>query len=208
LSAADASIGKCERKQFPAAKDYTDVYDHFGLLGPRSLFGHGIHLSERELNRLHESDSTIVHCPTSNNFLGSGLFDIGHARNRSQPVGVAIATDVGGGTSYSILQTLSEAYTVAMLKGGKLDALNGFYLATLGNAKRLHLDTEIGNLEPGKWADIVVLNPSATAVLAARQQLSTTVEESLFALMILGDDRAVQAIYAAGQRFESRENIQ
>ena len=196
------SAGEIElvKQLFPWSKDYTDVYDRFGLLTAGSLFAHGIHLSERELTRLHESDSTIVHCPTSNNFLGSGLFDMNVARDARRPVGVGIATDVGGGTSYSMLQTLGEAYKVAMLKGAKLDAFDAFYLATLGNAERLRLDTKLGNFETGKWADVVVLDPCATPVLEARQELSTCLQESLFALMMLGDDRAVRATYVSGKR--------
>jgi guanine deaminase len=185
---------------FPDSIDYTDVYDRFGLLGPTSLFGHGIHLSERECRRMSETGSTVVHCPTSNTFLGSGLFDLGHIGDPRRPVGIGIATDVGGGTSYSMLHTLGEARKVAQLKGRKLTALRGLYLATLGNARRLHLDAEIGSLMPGKYADLVVLDPRATPVLAARDDLSETLEDRLFALSILGDDRAIAATYVRGRR--------
>ena len=119
---------------FPAAKDYTDVYDRFGLLGPRSFFAHGIHLSERECARLAEAGSAVVHCPTSNTFLGSGLFDFGHVAAKERPVGVGVATDIAGGTSYSMLATLGEAYKVAMLKGRRFSAADAFALATRGNA--------------------------------------------------------------------------
>ncbi len=187
------------QKQFPWSKDYTDVYDHFNLLGENSFFAHGIHLSDRECARLSESGSTVVHCPTSNNFLGSGLFDIDHLGKADRPVGVGVATDVGGGTSYSMLQTLGEAYKVAMLKGRKITAYDAFYLATLGNAKQLKLDDEIGSLDQGKFADIVVLDPKSTPVLASRQEVSETLEDVLFSLMILGDDRAVSATYVAGK---------
>ena len=141
----------------------------------------------------------VVHCPTSNNFLGSGLFDINHLRAPGRPVNVGVATDVAGGTSYSMLQTLGEAYKVAMLKGRKLTAFDGFYLATLGNARGLGLDGEIGTLDAGAWADIVVLDPTATEVLAARDELSETLEDTLFALMMLGDDRAVRTVYIRGE---------
>ncbi|WP_033406682.1 guanine deaminase [Kiloniella laminariae] len=187
------------QSQFPWSKDYTDVYDHFGLLGPNSFFAHGIHLSERECARLAEAGSTVVHCPTSNNFLGSGLFDIDHVRDKRRPVGVGVATDVGGGTSYSMLQTLGETYKVAMLKGRKITAHDAFYMATLGNAQRLKMDKEIGSLDVGKWGDIVVLDPKATPVLESRQEVSETLEDILFSLMILGDDRAVRATYVAGK---------
>ena len=196
------SEGECAlvRRLFPWAKDYTDVYDRFGLLGPRSLFAHGVHLSERECARLHETGSTVVHCPTSNTFLGSGLFDLGHVGRPARPVRIGVATDVGGGTSYSMLHTLGEAYKVAMLRGRKPSAHDLFHLATRGNAAHLGLDEEIGALEPGRWADAVVLDPEATPVLRVRHALSENLEDTLFALAVLGDDRAVRATYVAGRR--------
>jgi len=196
------SAGEIEivKQLFPWSKDYTDVYDRFDLVGANSIFAHGIHLSERECQALHDAGSMVVHCPTSNNFLGSGLFDIGHLRAPERPVNVGIATDVAGGTSYSMLQTLGEAYKVAMLKGRKLTAYDGFYLATLGNARGLGMECDIGSLAQGTCADLVVLDPVATDVLAARNELSETLEDALFALMMLGDDRAVHAVYIKGQR--------
>ena len=188
------------RRLFPWAQDYTDVYDRFGLLVPRSLFAHGIHLSERECARLSEAGATVVHCPTSNTFLGSGLFDAAHVGRADRPVRIGIATDVGGGTSYSMLQTLGEAYKVAMLRGRTPTAHELFHLATRGNAVNLGLDEEIGTLDPGRWADLVVLDPTATPVLEARHALSERLEDTLFALAILGDDRAVRATYVAGRR--------
>ena len=188
------------RRDFPWARDYTDVYDRCGLLGPRSLFAHGIHLSERECARLAEAGATVVHCPTSNTFLGSGLFDVGRLRDPAHPVGLALATDVGGGTSYSMLHTMGEAYKVAMLRGHTLGAHDLFHLATRGNAVQLGLDDEIGSLEPGRWADLTVLDPTATPVLDARHALSRGLEDTLFALAILGDDRAVRATYVAGRQ--------
>ena len=188
------------RRLFPWAKDYTDIYDCFGLLGPRSLYAHGIHLSERECARLSETGAVVVHCPTSNTFLGSGLFDAAHVGRADRPVRIGIATDVGGGTSYSMLQTLGEAYKVAMLRGRTPTAHELFHLATRGNAVHLGLGEEIGTLEPGRWADLVVLDPAATPVLEARHALSESLEDTLFALAILGDDRAVRATYVAGRR--------
>ncbi|HEY7690510.1 MAG TPA: guanine deaminase [Dongiaceae bacterium] len=195
------SAGEIEmvKALFPDAQDYTDVYDRCGLLGRRSLFGHGIHLSERECARLSESGSVVVHCPTSNTFLGSGLLDIDHITDPRRPVRFAVASDVGGGLSYSMLATLAEAHKVAQLRGRRLSALDAFYLATLGNARALELDSEVGSLEPGRWADIVVLDPRATPLLASRQELSESLEDMLFALMMLGDDRAVAATYVAGR---------
>lgn len=199
LSEFEGEMAKV-KSLFPSAKDYTDVYDRCGLLAPKSLFAHGIHLSERECGRLHEAGSKVVHCPTSNTFLGSGLFDLGHVGDPRRPVDIGLATDIGGGTSYSMLATLGEAHKVAMLKRRTLGAYAAFHMATLGNATILGLETEIGNLEPGKWADLVVLDPLATPVMAARHELSETMEDVLFSLMMLGDDRAVRATYVAGKR--------
>lgn len=187
------------RRDFPWARDYTDVYDRCGLLGPRSLFAHGVHLSAPECVRLSQAGATVVHCPTANTFLGSGLFDIGRLRDPEHEVRIGIATDVGSGTSYSMLHTMGEAYKVAMLRGHMLSAHDLFHLATRGNAVQLGLDEEIGTLERGRWADLVVLDPAATPVLAARDALSRTLEDTLFALAMLGDDRAVRATYIAGQ---------
>ncbi|MFP6747770.1 MAG: guanine deaminase [Alphaproteobacteria bacterium] len=201
------SIGEIEfvKRQFPWARDYTDVYGRFGLLGGNSVLAHGLHLSERECQVLHDAGAMVVHCPTSNNFLGSGLFDIDRLRAPERPVKVGVATDVAGGTSFSMLQTLAEAYKVAMLKGCEFTALDGFYLATLGNARGLGLEAEIGTLEAGAWADIVVLDPAATEVLAARDELSESLEDTLFALMMLGDDRAVRQVYIRGQPAHAKE---
>lgn len=192
------------KQLFPAAMDYTDVYDRFGLLGQRSLFAHGIHLSERECQRLSETGSTVVHCPTSNTFLGSGLMSMLHLGKAPRPVHLGIATDVGGGTSFSMLATLGEAYKVQMLTGDKPSPFRLFHMATRGNAERLHISHETGAIEVGKYADLVVLDPKATPVLESRQALSTSLEDVLFALMILGDDRAIRATYVAGRKVHER----
>lgn len=183
---------------YPWAKHYTHVYDRFGLLGPRSLFAHGIHLNARERARLAATGSTVVHCPTSNSFLGSGVMPFSGRHRGTPKIAVALGTDVGGGTSYSMLATMAEAYRLQMLAGYRATASELFHLATLGNAERLHMAHEAGSLAPGKWADIVVLDPCATPVLAARHALSESLEDMLFALMILGDDRAVAATYVGG----------
>jgi guanine deaminase len=189
---------------FPNAKDYADVYDQYRLLGPRSVFAHGIHLSDRECARFSETESAVIHCPTSNTFLGSGLMSMQHLRKTPRPVHLGLGTDVGGGTSYSMLATMGEAYKVQMLTGYKPSAFELFHIATRGNAARLGLANEIGSLERGKFADLVVLDPRATPVLAARHELSQSIEDVLFALMILGDDRAIRSTYVAGRRVFDR----
>ena len=195
------------KELFPDAQDYTDVYDRVGLLGERSLFAHGIHLSERECQRLSESGSTVVHCATSNTFLGSGLMSMPQMRMAQRPVHLGIATDVGGGTSYSMLATLGETYKVQMLGGYKPAAFELFHMATRGNAERLHIGHETGALDVGKYADLVVLDPCATPVLASRQEVSASLEDVLFSLMILGDDRAVRATYVAGRKVHERTTV-
>jgi guanine deaminase len=192
------SLGEIARVQmlFPNDRDYLAVYERFGLLTDRSLFAHGVHLSESEARRMSEARGTVVHCPTSNNFLGSGLMSITHLED----VQIGLATDIGGGTSYSMLQTMGEAYKVQMLCGLKLSAAQLFFMATRGNARRLRIDADTGSLDVGKFADIVVLDPEATEVLQSRHALSRSVEDVLFALALLGDDRAVAATYLAGQR--------
>jgi guanine deaminase len=179
---------------FPWSNDYTDVYDRYGLLSHRSLFAHGIHLSERESMRFRESGSTVIHCPTSNAFLGSGIMSMPAMKG----IRLALATDIGGGTSYSMLATMAEAYKLQMLKGYKPSVHELFRLATLGNAEALKIDHETGSLDVGKFGDIVVLDPGATAVLRNRHELSQSIEDVLFSLMMLGDDRAVRCAYVAG----------
>ncbi len=188
---------------YPWAEDYTQVYERFGLLGPRSLLGHCIHLSDRELRRLAESRAVAVFCPTSNLFIGSGLFDLARTAGGADPVRLGLATDVGGGTSYSMLSTLGEAYKVLQLQGQVLDPLTAFYLATLGNARALGLEDRIGALTPGSEADVVVLDARATPAMAHRMERAARLEEELFVLMTLGDDRAVAATYVAGARVEN-----
>ncbi len=192
------------RRLFPWAESYTAVYDRYGLLGPRALLGHCIHLDEGERRLLSESGSVAVFCPTSNLFIGSGLFDLARAHDPAAPLRVALATDVGGGTSYSMLQTLAEGYKVLQLQGQNLPALLGFYWLTLGNARALGLDDRIGALAPGREADIVVLDARATPAMAHRAERLASLEEELFLLMILGDDRAVRATYVAGRRVSEK----
>lgn len=190
----------------PGRSNYVDVYRHHGLLGPRSIYGHGIHLSDGELSVLHDTGTALAHCPTSNLFLGSGLFDIRRAVDPGRPVRVGLATDLGAGTSFSLLATMNEAYKVAQLNGYSLNATCAFYLATLGAARALYLDDRIGSLSKGKDADLVVLDPKATPLLEHRMQFVQDIEEMLFVFLTLGDDRAVSATFVAGTKRYSREN--
>lgn len=183
---------------YPAARDYLDVYDHYGLLGPRSVFGHGLHLSDVEVARLAQTQSGIAFCPTSNLFLGSGLLNM--ARLERAGISVSLATDVGGGTSFSQLRTLAEAYKVLQLQGQSLHPLKGFYMATLGNARALQLDNCIGNFEQGKEADFILINLAATPLQALRQSTALTLTEKLFALMTLGDEQNIAGVYIMGKR--------
>ncbi|WP_310618429.1 guanine deaminase [Flexibacterium corallicola] len=183
---------------YPEHEGYLDVYDKFGLCGDRALFGHGIHLTEKELSRLSETGGTITHCPTSNFFLGSGFLNVHNAKKNERPVRVGLATDLGAGTSFSILQTLNETYKAAQLNGNALSAGHAFYMATRGTAESMCLDDKIGHLAPGMEADIVVLDLKSTPAIDFRMSFAKDFEEQLFILMTLGDDRATRATYVAG----------
>ncbi|GGF76094.1 guanine deaminase [Azorhizobium oxalatiphilum] len=184
---------------FPQRADYLDIYAHAGLVRPRAVFGHGVHLRERHFCACHETGAALAHCPTSNLFLGSGLFRLFEAMEPRRPVRVGLGTDIGAGTSFSPLATMGGAYKVAALSGHKLDALRAFYLATLGSAHALHLDHRLGQLAPGYDADVCVLDLKATDLLALRTGRSDDIADQLFALMTLGDDRAITATYVAGR---------
>ena len=186
------------KKLFPERRSYLDVYDHYGLLGPRSVYAHCLHLDTVDRERMAQSGAAMAFCPTSNLFLGSGLFDLNEAEKYKIRVGVA--TDVGGGTSFSMLQTLNEAYKVSQMTGQTLSPMKAFYLATLGGAKSLYLDQTIGNFEVGKDADFVVIDMQATPLMQRRMARSESVSDTLFALMMLGDDRSVHATHVMGRR--------
>ena len=197
---------------FPDAKDYLNVYERAGIVGPKFTAGHSIHLSDDAFRRMSSSKASISFCPTSNLFLGSGLFALHKAKSHDTPILVGVGSDMGGGDSFSILQVLNNAYKVAALQSQKLSVLKGFYLATLGGAKSLHLDHEIGSFDPGKFADLVVLNPRATQVKRFRAEQAdhgahrspadremARVKHEAFGLMVLGDERAVEATYVSGK---------
>lgn len=191
------------KELFPERKGYLDVYDHHQLIGPRAVFAHGVHLCDDECNRLAETGSAVAFCPTSNLFLGSGLFDLNKLEEHGVRVG--LGTDVGAGTSFSQLQSLNEAYKVMQLQGKKLDPFKSLYLATLGGANALYLDDKLGNFLPGKDADFLVLDYNATPLMSYRMQQAKSLEERLFALTMLGDDRAVKETFAAGVSVHQRD---
>ena len=184
------------RSLFPGARSYLDVYDRYGMLRPRSMYAHCIWLDDHDRARMHETQSAASICPTSNLFLGSGLFDFRRADAARVPL--AIATDVGGGTSFSMLQTMNELHKIGRMGGTHLSAMRMFYMATLGNARAMQLEGTIGNFASGAEADFIVLDPQATPLLARRSSRCESIEELLFAFALLGDDRAVAATYSAG----------
>lgn len=184
------------RELYPEADHYLGVYEGFGLLGPKTLLGHCIHMSDPEVEIMRDSGAVAVFCPTSNLFLGSGLFD--KARLEGAGIRTAIATDVGGGTSYSMLRTLDEGYKILQMQRQRQHPLTSFYWATRGNAEALSLADRIGTLETGTDADVVVLDARATPPMALRMETAETLSEELFVLQTLGDDRSVVETYAAG----------
>ncbi|MDB5919654.1 MAG: guaD, partial [Massilia sp.] len=192
---------------FPASRSYLDVYDAVGLLRQRAMLGHCIWFDERDFARMAETGAAVAVCPTSNLFLGSGLFDFEGADAAS--VALSLASDVGAGTSFSMFHTMNEAYKVARMKGSYLPAARMFYLATLGAARSMRLEGAIGSFAPGMEADFIVVDPKATPLLARRSAECNNLEELLFALALLGDDRAIGATYSAGRLVHQRpENPQ
>ncbi|WP_439522785.1 guanine deaminase [Marivita sp.] len=184
------------KELYPQARDYLDVYQSYGLLGEKTLLGHAIHLEPREIDALTETGAHPVFCPTSNLFLGSGLFDNAGLRRRG--IANGIATDVGAGTSYSMLQTMNDGYKILQLQGQTLHPLQTFHWATRGNACLLGLENRIGTLDPGTEADLVILNARATEAMALRMERARNVAEELFVLQMMGDDRSIEQVYVSG----------
>ncbi|UQZ89693.1 guanine deaminase [Deltaproteobacteria bacterium Smac51] len=190
------------KELFPDCDRYLDVYKKFNLVGPRSIYGHCIHIDEPDFADFNRLNATMGHCPTSNFFLGSGCFKLFEAKKAARPVKVALGTDVGGGTSFSILETLNEAYKAAQMNQTRLNAFQGFYLATRGGAEALDLGDKIGSIEPGYEADFIVLDLKATPMMEFRMDYAKTLAEKLFVFMTIGDDRSVRATYVAGRKME------
>ncbi|MFW2542076.1 guanine deaminase [Primorskyibacter sp. 2E107] len=183
---------------YPEARDYLDTYEAFGLLGARGLYGHAIHLEPREKDRLREIGAGLVHCPTSNTFIGSGLFDMAGLKSGGHTIG--LATDTGGGSSFSMLRTMAAAYEIGQLRGTPLHPAHLIWLATQGSAQTLHATDKIGNLAIGLEADMTVLDLASTPAIAQRSAEANDLWEALFPTIMMGDDRAIQATYVAGRR--------
>ena len=186
---------------FPDSTDYLGVYEHFGLLGPGAVMGHSIYLSDREWDAIRDSGASIAHCPTSNAFIGSGLFNA--TRSHAAGIRTGLATDVGGGSSFSMLRTMASAYEIGQLRGDALHPAQLLYMATQGSADALHIGAQVGNLTAGREADIVVLNLRSTPVITQRVRRAETLWEAIFPTIMLGDDRAIKAVYISGNEINS-----
>lgn len=187
---------------FPGSPDYLGVYEQFGLVGPGALFGHAIHLTDRERALIREHDATVTHCPTSNQFLGSGECSVRGLV--SQGIRTGLATDTGGGTSYSMFDTMKSAYEVAQRRGDTLTPAQLWWLATAGAAHALRHDHLIGNIAPGLEADLILIDRAATPLLARRTARTENISELLFALSVLGDDRAIARVISGGRIVHER----
>ena len=188
---------------FPNSRDYLDTYEQFGLLGANAIFGHAIHLKKREIDRLRDVGAGVVHCPTSNTFIGSGLFDMEHIQKQKIPVG--LATDTGGGSSFSMLRTMASCYEIAQLRNNALHPAQLLWLATMGSAKALHLEKEIGNLKVGYIADVIAIDLKSTDVITQRADLAIDIWEAIFPTLMMGDDRAIAATFIAGDLVHSKK---
>ena len=183
------------RSPFPQSRDYLDTYEAQGLLREGALYGHAIYLTDRERARLIEAGASLVHCPTSNTFIGSGLFDMGLATR----LRVGLATDTGGGSSFSMLRTMAAAYEIAQLRGQALHPSQLWWLATQGSARALHAEDRIGNVAPGMEADLVVIDLASTPAIEQATRRADTIWEALFPTIMMGDDRAIRAVWVGGK---------
>nr|WP_170538119.1 guanine deaminase [Ruegeria arenilitoris] len=186
------------RSLFPEARDYLDTYEKFGLLGANGLYGHVIHLERRERDRLREVDASLIHCPTSNTFIGSGLFDMDGLMRDGHRIG--LATDTGGGSSFSMLRTMAAAYEIGQLRGHPLHPAQLLWLGTAGSARSLRMDDRIGNIAPGMEADLIVLDLASTSAIAQREANAESLWEAVFPTIMMGDDRAIADVWIGGRR--------
>ena len=182
---------------FPEARSYLDIYHRAGLLNERGVLAHGIWLDDEDRALLQGTGAQIAHSPSSNLFLGSGLFDWAAAERAG--VRVSVASDVGGGTSLSLLRTLADAYKVQALQGTRLTAWKALYGVTLGAARNLGLDGEIGSLDEGRVADFALWDLAVGPVAARRLYVARDVHERVFAFLTLGDERNLVRTFVAGR---------
>ena len=189
------------KKLFPKSKDYLDTYDAAGLLGERSVFGHGIYLNEREKDLIKEVGASIIHCPTSNTFIGSGLFDLFALSKADHKIG--LATDIGGGSSFSMLKVMASTYEIGQLLGNAIHPAELLWLSTVGSAKALHLNSKIGNLTKGMEADITVLDLHSTDAISQRALQASNIWELIFPTIMMGDDRAIKDVFIRGEKWAS-----
>jgi guanine deaminase len=180
---------------FPQSRDYLDTYESQGLLRAGAVYGHAIHLTEREKDRLREAGASLVHCPTSNTFIGSGLFDMGLA----QTLRIGLATDTGGGSSFSMLHTMAAAYEVAQLRGQALHPSQLWWLATVGSARALHAEHQIGNIAPGMEADLTILDLQSTPAIEQATRRASDIWQAIFPTIMMGDDRAIRTTWIGGR---------
>jgi len=183
---------------FPDSTDYLNVYEKYGLVGDKTVLAHGVHMSTSMCKRISCAGAAVSLCPTSNMFIGSGLFNLAQLRRHN--VRHALGTDIGGGTSFSLLQTMNAAYSVCQLRDLSLSSMDAFYMATLGGAKALGMDKYVGNFEAGKEADFVVMDLKATPLIARRLKIAKRLKALLFAIMIMGDDRMIEQTFVMGRR--------
>ena len=183
---------------FPDSNSYFGVYEDHGITGNRSVFGHCIHNTEEEYQRMAKTGSKVSLCPTSNLFLGSGLFEL--EKLESYGIDVSLASDVGGGDSFSMFKVMNEAYKICRLNDFNLDPIKAFYLTTLGAAKVLDMNDSIGNFEVNKEADFIVIDLNATEIISQKNKIAMGVNDILFNLMTLGDDRLIDEVFILGQR--------
>jgi guanine deaminase len=188
---------------FPDARDYLDTYETHGLLGARGLYGHAIHLEQREKDRLKDVSAALVHCPTSNTFIGSGLFDLAGLKAMGHRIG--LATDTSGGSSFSMLRTMASAYELSQLNGTPIHAAQLLWLATCGSADSLHLGDKIGNLSKGMEADIAVIDLGSTPAITQRSNRAKDIWEAIFPTIMMGDDRAIHDVWIGGTQAKSKD---
>ena len=193
------------KKLFPQSKSYLDVYEKFGLIGNGAIYGHSIHLSKYDMNKIYETNSSVIHCPTSNLFIGSGLFKMEELNQTTVKIG--LGTDTGGGTSFSMLKTMAETYKISQLNNYVIHPIQLHWLATQGSAVALNIDDKVGNIKIGNYADIVAIDLESTAEIKQRYIQSNSFFEQYFPTIIMGDERAIKAVWINGNLIHSKQML-